>query len=182
MADDDFDGASGGMGDEDLTLPKATVAKLIQEMMPADVVCAKETRDLLVECCVEFIHLVSSEANDICEKEEKKTILGDHILAALKTLGFEEYVTEVRGVYKEHQDQMKVDQEDREKRSKRLLNSGRTPEELLADQERLFAEARRFHNSSAATTPTTPTPGVPLPYSVPTAAPAPEGGDDAAAS
>jgi hypothetical protein len=30
----------------------ATVQKLINEMMPEDVVCAKDTRDLLIECCV----------------------------------------------------------------------------------------------------------------------------------
>jgi hypothetical protein len=30
----------------------ATVQKLINEMMPDDIACAKDTRDLLIECCV----------------------------------------------------------------------------------------------------------------------------------
>jgi hypothetical protein len=30
----------------------ATVQKLINEMMPDDIVCAKDTRDLLIDCCV----------------------------------------------------------------------------------------------------------------------------------
>lgn len=71
--------------------------------------CAKETRDLVIECCVgkhfstcipvscttskiahlsilfaEFIHLISSEANEICEQESKKTIAPEHIINALK--------------------------------------------------------------------------------------------------
>lgn len=64
-------------------------------------VCAKETRDLVIECCVgeqwlihlcylrklkspvEFIHLISSEANEICEGESKKTIAPEHIIGAL---------------------------------------------------------------------------------------------------
>ena len=30
----------------------ATMNKLIQEMLPADVACARETRDVLLSCCV----------------------------------------------------------------------------------------------------------------------------------
>ena len=33
---------------------------------------------------LEFIHLISSEANEICEQESKKTIAPEHIIAALK--------------------------------------------------------------------------------------------------
>ncbi|KAF9923486.1 negative cofactor 2 transcription regulator complex subunit ncb2 [Linnemannia zychae] len=62
----------------------ATVQKLINEMMPEDITCAKDTRDLLIDCCVEFIHLLASEANDICEKETKKTIAAEHVITALK--------------------------------------------------------------------------------------------------
>jgi hypothetical protein len=66
----DREGNSGGApgSDDDLSLPKATVAKMITgerrpifmlvpltiplELLPPDVVCAKETRDLVIECCV----------------------------------------------------------------------------------------------------------------------------------
>ena len=68
--------------------------------------CAKETRDLIIECCVgedvphislclcltacfaEFIHLISSEANEICEQESKKTIAPEHIISALKVRSY----------------------------------------------------------------------------------------------
>ena len=46
-------------------------------------------------CCVEFISLISSEANEIAEKEQKKTISIEHIDKALRDLGFPEYVKEV---------------------------------------------------------------------------------------
>lgn len=32
----------------------------------------------------EFIHLISSEANEICEQESKKTIAPEHIIGALR--------------------------------------------------------------------------------------------------
>ena len=37
--------------DEDLSLPKATVHKIVQDMLPEDVVCTRETKDLFVEIC-----------------------------------------------------------------------------------------------------------------------------------
>lgn len=129
---------SAGMGDDDLSLPKATVQKLINEMMPEDIICSKDTRDLLIDCCVEFIHLIASEANEICEKETKKIIAGEHVLQALQALGFEDYVEEVDEVFKEHKKQQK----DRDKKSTRLENTGISEEELLRQQELLFAQSR----------------------------------------
>ncbi|CAO3609180.1 unnamed protein product [Cunninghamella echinulata] len=129
--------------DDDLSLPKATVQKLINEMMPEDVVCAKDTRDLLIDCCVEFIHLIASEANEICEKETKKTIAGEHVIASLQALGFEDYVEEVDDVFKEHKRQQK----DRDKKSSRLENTGISEEELFRQQELLFAQSRQKYEA-----------------------------------
>ena len=86
----------------------ATVQKLISELLPADLTFAKESRDLLIDCCVEFIHLVSSEANEICERETKKTISADHVIQALTELGFEDYVQEIKDIAVEHKEQQKV--------------------------------------------------------------------------
>ncbi|KAF5393901.1 hypothetical protein D9757_000212 [Collybiopsis confluens] len=134
--------SSAPPNDDDLSLPKATVSKMITELLPKDIVCAKETRDLVIECCVEFIHLISSEANDICEKESKKTIAPEHIISALKAR-FEQFTAEVEDVLKDH----KQAQKDREKKVSKFEQSGKTEEELLAEQERLFAESRaRFQS------------------------------------
>ena len=59
---------------------------------------AKETRDLLIECCVEFITMISSEANEIAEKDAKKTIACEHINKALEELGYGTYVGELNRV------------------------------------------------------------------------------------
>ncbi|KAF7433274.1 negative cofactor 2 transcription regulator complex subunit ncb2 [Pleurotus ostreatus] len=135
----DREGHSGAPpGDDDLSLPKATVTKMIAELLPDDVTCAKETRDLVIECCVEFIHLISSEANEICEQESKKTIAPEHIISALKRLGFDKFTAEVEDVLKDHKQQQK----DREKKVSKFEQSGKTEEELLAMQEELFAASR----------------------------------------
>jgi histone H3/H4 len=126
------------LGDEELSLQKANITKLVNEMMPDDITCPKDTRDLLSECCVEFIHLIASEANEICEKDTKKTIAGEHVVSALQSLGFEDYVSEIKEVLNEYQKQQK----DREKRSSRLEHSALSQEELLQYQEELFRNSR----------------------------------------
>lgn len=75
MSDHETGGMGGMPSDEDLSLPKATVTKMIAgvcapaascpcrrtryidllapvELLPNDITCAKETRDLVIECCV----------------------------------------------------------------------------------------------------------------------------------
>ncbi|KAF8702677.1 hypothetical protein AX14_014346 [Amanita brunnescens Koide BX004] len=141
----DREGHSGAPPtDDDLSLPKATVAKMISELLPNDVICAKETRDLVIECCVEFIHLISSEANEICEQESKKTIAPEHIIGALKRLGFDSFTSEVEDVLKDHKQQQK----DREKKVSKLEQSGMTEEELLEAQQKLFAQSRAIFESN----------------------------------
>ena len=90
----------------------ATVQKIVSEILPqigaGDQAFAKDARDLLTECCVEFITLISTEANEISEKEAKKTIAVEHIEKALTDLGFGDYVPEVLKVANEFTDQQKV--------------------------------------------------------------------------
>lgn len=74
---------------------------------------------------IEFIHLLASEANEICERENKKTIAGEHVVSALQALGFEDYVEEVDEVYKEHKKQQKVkDDVDLIQVMDKLINGG----------------------------------------------------------
>ena len=84
--------------------------KIVSEILPSQngVAFAKEARDLLIECCVEFITLISSEANEISEKEAKKTIATDHIIKALEQLGFTDYVPAVLEAAAEHKEVQKV--------------------------------------------------------------------------
>ncbi|KAF8332815.1 histone-fold-containing protein [Cantharellus anzutake] len=147
---DEGRGGGGSSNDEDLSLPRATVQKLISEILPKDIVCAKETRDLISECGVEFIHLISAEANEICEKESKKTIAPEHVLSALRELGFEKYIEETEEVLKDHKQQVK----EREKKGSKWEQTGLTEEELLEQQEQLFAAARaRFEAAGGAAGP-----------------------------
>ncbi|KAK0749606.1 negative cofactor 2 complex subunit beta [Schizothecium vesticola] len=128
---------------DDLSLPKATVQKIVSEILPAStgIAFSKDARDLLIECCVEFITLISSEANEISEREAKKTIGCDHITKALEALGFGEYVPAVLEAAAEH----KEVQKGREKKSNKFEQSGLSIEELERMQAEQFAAAAARH-------------------------------------
>ncbi|KAK5137523.1 hypothetical protein LTR08_008503 [Meristemomyces frigidus] len=143
-------------------LPAATVQKIINEVLAspsilaltgdiagsgtATMTFAKETRDLLIECCVEFITMLSSEANEIAEKEAKKTIACEHITKALEELGFGEYVPDCQAVA----GNFKTTQVTREKKQSKIEQSGLTNDELIRAQEELFRSAGEKYTSVAS--------------------------------
>ncbi|KAH3682283.1 hypothetical protein WICPIJ_006752 [Wickerhamomyces pijperi] len=139
---------SSSAGSEDLSLPKATVQKIITEVLPSDLTFSKDARDIVIECCIEFIMILSDQSNDIAEQEAKKTIASDHVVKALKELGFHDYITPIEKVLDEH----KEIQKGRERRGNKFNNSGFTEEELLRQQEELFRQSRsRLHSQSNGT-------------------------------
>lgn len=129
---------------EDLSLPKATVQKIISEILPKDLAFLKDARQVLIECCIEFIMILSTESNDIAEKEAKKTIAGDHVLKALTELGYDDYITPIQNLLTQHKENVKG----REKKNSKFQNSGLTEEELLKKQEELFRLLRSRLNNN----------------------------------
>ncbi|CAJ1975387.1 unnamed protein product [Sphenostylis stenocarpa] len=138
-----------GKAKEDASLPKATMTKIIKEMLPPDVRVARDAQDLLIECCVEFINLVSSESNEVCNKEERRTIAPEHVLKALGVLGFGDYIEEVYAAYEQHKLETMQDSLKGAKWSSNRAEM--TEEEALAEQQRMFAEARARMNGGAIT-------------------------------
>ena len=106
--------------EDEVGLPRAAVNKMIKEMIP-NIRVSNDARELILTCCKEFIHLVSSEANDICNKQLKKTISPDHIIAALGSLGFTQYLEEIKGVHAQFKSQAS-----NKRKSNRLENLGMT--------------------------------------------------------
>lgn len=99
---------------------------------------ANDSRELILNCCTEFIHLISSEANDVCNVRNKKTINAEHVLEALDRLGFKDYKQDAEAVLND----CKAVAAKRRRQSTRLENLGIPEEELLRQQQELFAKAR----------------------------------------
>jgi len=85
--------AAGGVlgaerDDDELSIPRASLNKMIKELAP-NVRVANDARELILSCCTEFIHLISSEANDLCNKQQKKTISPEHVLGGMNMIPYE---------------------------------------------------------------------------------------------
>ncbi|PWN34958.1 histone-fold-containing protein, partial [Meira miltonrushii] len=72
-------------------LPISNISRLMKKALPRQAKVSSSAKDLIQACCIEFISFLTSEANDRCLAEKRKTINGDDILFSMKSLGFEEY-------------------------------------------------------------------------------------------
>ncbi|EGW33436.1 class 2 transcription repressor NC2, beta subunit [Spathaspora passalidarum NRRL Y-27907] len=136
-----------GSSSEDLSLPKATVQKIISEILPKDIAISKDAREAITECSIEFIMILSTQSNDIAEKEAKKTIAHEHVVKALEELDFHNYLEIINKIISEHKELLKG----KEKKNNKFQNSGLSEEELLRQQEELFKKSRDRLNSQVKT-------------------------------
>ncbi|RMZ74817.1 hypothetical protein DV737_g5708, partial [Chaetothyriales sp. CBS 132003] len=152
---------------EDLSLPKATVQKIISEVLaqyaaitPAahpsttagggggkddreggHQTFTRPARDLLISCSLEFLRMLSSEANDIAEKDNKKTISIEHLEKALSDLGFSHYIEPCRDVVSEFNETQKKRTGRAEKMRDFNGMADQGEEALMRMQQELLAQA-----------------------------------------
>ena len=82
------------MSDEN-SLPKTCINKLIKDYLSNMTRISSDFREVIAICGVEFIRLIATQAKEVADKGNKKTLNADHILTALKDLGFEGYHDEL---------------------------------------------------------------------------------------
>lgn len=113
---------------------------------------------------LEFVLAVSSEANEICEKGSKKTMAPEHIIQALKALGFDKMVEQVQDA----SDTQKETAKDlKQRKAKKAKGNGMTEEEMIKAQEALFAASRARLESGAPPPPPSATEPKPEPDTQP---------------
>lgn len=78
--------------DPDYYVPTANITRIMRRVLPPQAKIADDAKETVQECVTEFINMVTSEANDRCHREERKTITADDILWAIERLGFNNYV------------------------------------------------------------------------------------------
>ncbi|XP_011270057.1 hypothetical protein, variant [Capsaspora owczarzaki ATCC 30864] len=139
---------------------------MIKEMLPNDVRVTNDARDMILDCMSEFVQMLASESNQVCDTDGKKMISTDHVLRALQVLGFSDYVKDVQEAQEGH----KEARVNRPRMANNLTLSGLSQEELIRQQQELFSKARQNQMSihAASATPTSAMVTTPLP--LPTAA------------
>ncbi|XP_010938448.2 transcriptional activator hap3-like [Elaeis guineensis] len=90
---------------QDHLLPIANVGRIMKQALPDNAKISKRAKETMQECASEFISFVTGEASEQCRKEKRKTINGDDICSAMKTLGLDEYADAMKRYlcrYREH--------------------------------------------------------------------------------
>ena len=91
----------------------ATVAKMISERLPPGLKLTAEVKEMILDACNEFVQCVASEANEISTKENKSTILPEHVVGALESLDFASYVQTVSAAMLEMKEEGKAERADK---------------------------------------------------------------------
>ena len=75
-----------------LFMPIANVIRLMRRNIPSHAKISEDAKAVVQESVSEFISFVTSEANFLCEKEQRKTITAEDVLWAMSSLGFDNYI------------------------------------------------------------------------------------------
>ncbi|KAK4480333.1 hypothetical protein RD792_013404 [Penstemon davidsonii] len=78
--------------DADQYMPLANVIKIMRHILPPHANIADDAKETIQECVSELISFITSEANEKCHREYRKTITPEDIISAMGTLGFNNYV------------------------------------------------------------------------------------------
>ncbi|XP_023770705.2 nuclear transcription factor Y subunit B-1 [Lactuca sativa] len=78
--------------EQDMFMPIANVIRIMRKSLPPHAKISDDAKETIQECVSEFISFVTSEANDRCQREQRKTITAEDILWAMNKLGFDDYI------------------------------------------------------------------------------------------
>lgn len=85
---------------EDLNLPNLTIQRIIKDAIPDSVNVGKDARSALSRAASVFVLYVTSQATKEAHKVNRKTLLGQDIIAALEELEFDEFVEPLQEMLK----------------------------------------------------------------------------------
>jgi len=110
---------------EDLNLPNAVVTRIIKEALPDGITIGKDARTAVAKAASIFILYLTSSANIIAKKGNRKTINGPDVIQAMVDIEFDQFIDSLqeslenfRKVQKEKKDatskrkQQKKDEDD----------------------------------------------------------------------
>ncbi|KAH0754392.1 hypothetical protein KY290_024662 [Solanum tuberosum] len=78
--------------EQDPFMPIGNVVIIMRKILPPHAKISNESKVAIQECVSEFIGFVTGQANDNCQREQRKTIMAEDVLSALNDFGFDDYI------------------------------------------------------------------------------------------
>lgn len=136
-------------------IPQQTLKKFIKELLPSNVRMIPDSRNVIVGACVEFVHLVASTAQEQMTAANRKQMTSEHVLSALKELGFDGYIAAAEDASAKQKVAVEASRERKRSVKKNLTEAEKA--ELIEEQRRLFSAARSATGIKAVETSNTTT-------------------------
>ncbi|KAF9679336.1 hypothetical protein SADUNF_Sadunf06G0004500 [Salix dunnii] len=73
-------------------MPIANVIRIMRKILPSHAKISDDAKETIQECVSEYISFITSEANERCQREQRKTITAEDVLYAMSKLGFDDYI------------------------------------------------------------------------------------------
>ncbi|EYU38225.1 hypothetical protein MIMGU_mgv1a021160mg [Erythranthe guttata] len=73
-------------------MPIANITRTMRRVLPAHARITDDAKEAIQECVSEFISFITVEANMRCHRDYRKTVTPEDVLAAMKSLGFDDYL------------------------------------------------------------------------------------------
>lgn len=64
----------------------------MRKVLPTHAKISDDAKETIQECVSEYISFITSEANERCQREQRKTITAEDVLWAMSKLGFDNYI------------------------------------------------------------------------------------------
>lgn len=78
--------------EQDQYMPIANVIRIMRRILPAHAKISDDAKETIQECVSEYISFITGEANERCQREQRKTITAEDVLWAMGKLGFDNYI------------------------------------------------------------------------------------------
>ncbi|KAL1537228.1 nuclear transcription factor Y subunit B-6-like isoform X1 [Salvia divinorum] len=78
--------------EQDRFMPIANVIRIMRKILPPHAKISDDAKETIQECVSEYISFITSEANERCQREQRKTITAEDVLWAMSKLGFDDYI------------------------------------------------------------------------------------------
>ncbi|XP_050213337.1 nuclear transcription factor Y subunit B-6 isoform X2 [Mercurialis annua] len=78
--------------EQDRFMPIANVIRIMRRILPPHAKISDDAKETIQECVSEYISFITSEANERCQREQRKTITAEDVLYAMSKLGFDDYI------------------------------------------------------------------------------------------
>ncbi|KAG2653809.1 nuclear transcription factor Y subunit B-3-like [Panicum virgatum] len=78
--------------EQDRLMPIANVIRIMRRVLPSHAKISDDAKETIQECVSEYISFITGEANERCQREQRKTITAEDVLWAMSRLGFDDYV------------------------------------------------------------------------------------------